>query len=351
MGFFTEQELLSLQIDNMILHVVSDQDFEIQHSRPVEHAGFFLDRIRDTDTSPLFEFNHNSPTKQVLERVATGVESFETGTQALSREFARLHGKTSKGGAFFVFELSSDQLLTRYYSLIKYDYQQAVEQERGDGGDLLRLILQAFVAQKKAVQKSALIRVVDGVAEAAISATDRLSPGSDIADYFAKFLYVKRTQSDEELTRKVRDVLRETLNEIRDHLPDRSVARAFNRAQAALRDRPLIDEDAIFEVVIGAADAIGNERLASEVSTRVARKLRSAKLDGIAFPPDRQVLRLPPIRKVSTTEGVVIQYPDDADRGIVDRRTLPEGGEIITIRTAHVTEDKVVREGSRPTNR
>ncbi|TAY23182.1 hypothetical protein ELH92_18945 [Rhizobium ruizarguesonis] len=351
MGFFNDEELQSLRIENMILHVVSENDFEPQRARPVEHGEFFLDRIKDTDAAAIFEFTGDSRSKLHLERIAAGDVSFETGAQEVSRLFALLHDRTSRAGAFFVFELRTNDDRVRLYSLIKYDYQQVIEQApAGDDGSLLRLILQAFVAQKRAVQKSALVRVVDGVAEAAISAKDRMMPGIEIADYFARFLQVRRTRSDEELTRTVRNLLRTTLDEIRPHLPDQDVARAFRRVTAALRDRAMINGEVISEVVIAAAEGIGNEELTADVQKRVARKLRSAKLEGLTFPPDRNVLRLPPLRRVTTTEGVVLLYPDGADKAIVERERLGDGGEKITIRTAHVTEDKVVREGIRKPN-
>ncbi|MDM9645509.1 nucleoid-associated protein [Rhizobium sp. S163] len=351
MGFFTEQELLSLRIDSMILHVVGDVEFEAQNARPVEHQEFFLGRIRDTNASPIFEFDPESSTKKVIERIASGAESFELGSQKLSREFAKEHDGTSKPGAFFVFQLSSNEPSARYFSLIKYDYQQAIEQSRGEAGNLLRLIVQAFVAQKKAVQKSALVRVLNGTADALMTAADRISRGPDIADYFAQFLHVKRTRSDAELNQRVRDVIRETLQEVRDLLPDRDVARAFSRAKATLRDRAFIDRDAISEAVIAASDAIGREDFVIDVGARLDRKMRSAKLDGLSFPPDRKVLCVPAKRKVTTAEGVTITYPDEADVNIVDRRELPGGGEIITIKTARVMEDVVVRETSKQAGR
>ncbi|MBB3458692.1 hypothetical protein FHT86_007018 [Rhizobium sp. BK313] len=336
-----------MRIETMILHVVSDEDFEVQQVRPVEYADFFLDRIKDTDAAAVFEFNEDSTTKRHLEEIATGAESFETGAQELSRLFSLLHDGTSRAGAFFVFELRCDDEHTRLYSLIKYDYQQVIEQSGAGGANLLRMIMQAFVAEKRAIQKSAIARVTGGVAGAAVSAKDRMAPGIEIADYFARFLQIKRTRSDEELTRTVRNLLRATLDEIRQHLPDRDVARAFRRAQDGLRDREFISGEVIGEVVVAAAEAQGNEVVMADIQRRLRRKLSSAKLDGLSFPPDRTVLRRPPLRRVATTEGVVVLYPDDADRAIVQRDRSADGSETITIRTAHVTEDRLVREGSR----
>lgn len=347
MGFFTNEELDSLRIEDMILHVVSGDPFEPQVARDVEHPEFFIDRIKDTDVAPVFEFDPHSVTKARLESVAARRETFEQGAQSLSREFARLHDGASRAGAFFVFELSCHNPRVRLYSLIKYDYQQVIEQGGAEGGNLLRLIVQAFVAQKRAVQKSALVRVVDGVAEITVSARDRVKQAPDIGDYFANFLAVARNHTDEELNRKVVDVIRQTLVDVQHLLPDRNVPRAFRRAKAALRERVEITERAVVEAVVAAAEAQDDEAVRTDLDVRVRRKLRSAKIDGLAFRPDRAVLGRPALRRVRTTEGVVLTYPDDADGAVVHRQPSVNGGEVITIRTRQVMEDQLVRDGSR----
>lgn len=347
MGFFTDEESASLTIDDMILHVVSDEEFAPQQARAVEHPDFFIDRIRDTDAAPVFAFEPASPVKTQLQRIAAGDDSFEQGSQALSREFARFHGGSSRSGAFFVFQMSCHDPRVRLYSLIKYDYQQVIEQGEAAEGNLLRLIVQAFVAQKRAVQKSALVRVVAGEAEIAVSARDRMKPAPEIGDYFARFLDVKRSLSDEQLNLKMLEVVRTTLAESRDMLPGRDVARAYRHAQGVLRDRAQINGDAVAEAVIAAAGAQENEDVRAELDARTRRKLRSRKIDGLAFRPDLIVLRRPPLRRVRTTEGVVVTYPDDADRAVVNRERFDDGREVITIHTERVTEDDLVRDGSR----
>lgn len=347
MGFFTDGELASLRIENMILHVVSEDEFAPQEERAVEHPDFFIDRIRDTDASPVFDFDPNSQTKTQLQRMASGADTFERGAQALSREFARFHGGSSRAGAFFVFELACQDPSVRLYSLIKYDYQQVIEQGDAEDGNLLRLIVQAFVAQKRAVQKSALVRVVDGVAEDAVSARDRMKPAPDIGDYFGSFLHVARSHSDEQLNRKMLEVVRNTLAQSRDMLPGRDVARAYRHAQGVLRDRVQINGDAVAEAIIAAAGVQENEDARAELDARTRRKLRNARIDGLAFRPDLIILRRPPIRRVKTTEGVVVTYPDEADGAVVRRERLEGGREVITIHTEQVTEDDLVRDGSR----
>lgn len=344
MGFFSDGEVGSLRITNMILHVVGDGVFTPEPARAVEHAEFFIARIFDTDASSVYSFNETSNTKAQIERIASGATSFETGTQALSREFSRLHVGSSRDGALFIFELSTDAPETKIYSFVKYDYREAIEQAAVDEGGLLRRIVTAFIADKKAIQKSAIVRVVNGVAELPISTRDRMKQSPAIGDYFATFLDVSRALSDEELNKKTIEVLRTTLTSCKELLPEQDVASAFRRAQGILRDRQEINEAAMTDAILAAAGNPEDEGVRSTLQTTTRRKIRAAKLEGLEFRPDRNILRRPPLRKVRTTEGVTLTYPDDAEGVTVRRERLAAGAERFTIQTACVTEDKLVRD-------
>ena len=347
MGFITEDENGSLHITNMILHVVGGGEFVPEAARAVEHVEFFIARIRDTDVSPVYSFEQTSNTKSQIERIATGDVSFEEGAQALSRDFSRLHVGSSRDGALFIFELSTHDPETKLYSLVKYDYREAIEQSTADEGGLLRRIVTAFIADKKAIQKSTIVRVVGGVAELPISTRDRMKSSPDIGDYFAAFLDAFRTLSDEELNKKVVEVLRTTLAACKDLLPEQDVAGAFRHAQGILRDRQEINGAAISDAILAAAGNPEDEEARSTLQSTTRRRIRVAKLEGLEFKPDRQVLRRPPLRKVRTTEGVTLTYPDDAEGVTVRRERLAAGAEIFTITTACVTEDKLVRDPAR----
>ncbi|HEX2083851.1 MAG TPA: hypothetical protein VHF86_10265 [Xanthomonadaceae bacterium] len=341
MAFLTDAERRTLKIDAMILHVVGQDPFVPEPARTVEHAPFFIARILDTDVSAVHSFEDDSATRTRLERMARSEEAFDAGAQALSREFSRLHGATTREGAFFIFALVTDDPRVRLYSLIKYDYREAIEQT-GDDRHLLRRIVHAFIDDRKAIQKSALVRIVDGRADPAVAAHDRVTSTSEISDYFAAFLGVRRTRSDRELNAEVAEVLRRTLQEARDVLPDHDVARALHHAKAVLRDRQQIHEEAIADAVLSAAGDPRDDDTRTRLLARTTRKLETAKLGGLVFPPDREVLERPPLRRLRTVEGVVLSYPDEADPVTVRRERTGQGGEVITITTDHVLEDRLV---------
>ena len=134
MGFLTEVERDQLRIESMTLHVVSNEDFDPMPSQTVEHSSFFIGRILDTDVAAVYQFKVVSGSRDRLQSMATGATSFEAGAQDLSREFSRQHGTTTRDGAFFIFDLRTDDPGVRIYSLIKYDYREAIEQSEGEDG-------------------------------------------------------------------------------------------------------------------------------------------------------------------------------------------------------------------------
>lgn len=349
MGFFTQEETASLTIESMILHVVGGDIFTPEAERVVEHAQFFIDRILETNVVPVYSFEPVSQTKAQLEQMATGVVTFEAGAQALSQDFSRLHGGGSIDGALFVFALRSADPAVKLYSLIKYDYSEAIEQSERDGASLLRKIVHAFVADKKAVQKAALVRVNAGVADLLVGTKDRAKAAPAIGDYFARFLEVARTLSDAELTEKAITALRLAVTDSKEYLPNQDVPKAFRRAKAALRDRQEISGDAIVEAVFAAADDPADEAVRARIREIALRKVQQARLAGIVFRADRQQLGRPPLRRIKTVEGVTVTYPDALERATVERTVSADGGEVITITTQRVTEDVVVPDPTRRT--
>lgn len=349
MGFLTDVEREQLRIAAMILHVVGEEEFHPQPARVVEHVNFFIARILDTDTSPVYQFKEISAARDLIQNMAAEVTTFEAGAQDLSREFSRQHGTTTRDGAFFIFELRIDDPTVRIYSLIKYDYREAIEQSEGeDGQQRLRRIIHAFIDDKKAVQKAALVRISDGQADLMVAAKDRTKKSPEIADYFATFLDVERTLDDDELNRLLVEALRKTFTDCKDLLPNNDVASALRQAKAVLRDRQQIDEDAIADAVIAGAGHPANEETRNLLRHRTSMKLRKHRLAGLEFPPDRQILRKPPLRRIRTTEGVTVTYPDEVNAVTVQRTRNPAGqGEIITITTDRVVEDTIVPDSAR----
>ncbi|MBN8648895.1 MAG: hypothetical protein J0L55_13150 [Caulobacterales bacterium] len=347
LSFLSEDEIGSLRLTGMILHVVGDQEFSPEHERIIEHEEFFIDRIKNTDVSPIFKFNADSQTKSRIESISNGAITFEQGAQELARDFSRLHVAASRDGAFFIFEMSCNEQNTKIYSFVKYDYSEAIEQSSTEEGSLLRRIVTAFIADKKAIQKATLIRTVNGVAQDAVSALDRAKQAPDIVDYFAKFFGVERNRDNQELNRNTLEVVRHVIVSEKDNFPNCDAASAVRQAQGYLRDCQIINNQTISDSIMLALGNPDNEADRTRVNRKTERRIASNRLSGLSFAPDRNILRLPLTRKVKTIEGVIISYPNDEGGTLVSRTPREEGGETITITTSLITEDSVVSNKSR----
>lgn len=349
MTFLNDDELASLRINHMILHVVGGkQAFDPQPAmQGIEHIGFFLARIQDAAVSGVHRFEDKSSTRELLQQMASLTVGFEDGAQELSRRFSNDHVGSSRNGAFFVFELGTDDPDVVFYSLIKYDYGEAIELYEDNGRNALRQIVQAFVRQKRAIQKSCLVRVRGGVVESHVSAIDRMGEAPDLTDYFQKFLEVVRDRDTQELSRKLSEVLRNTLQQCRSQLPNEDVPAALAATKDHLRGRDSVDDEGIREALFVAAGR-PSEEIRAEIDKVLAKQLKEKKLAGVSFRPDPNTLRRAPRHKIYTAEGVQLVYPGEQENRAVTRQRTEGGGWTITIRTKqNLVLDETVSETSR----
>ena len=334
MSFLNEEETASLTVRRMILHVVGGVgEFEAQKEMAdLDHSAFFLDRIRGAAIDGVHSFEAASDTKLRLERIARGDVSFEAGAQELSRSFSKAHVEASREGVFFVFELGvglDDRVI---YCLMKYDYRNVLELTARDGRQSLRSSVQAFVTERRAIQKSCLVRVVGGKAEDLASAFDRMGRAPDLTDYFGRFLEVRRSRSDVELTTSLGDMLGATLSSCREVLPGRDVVAALEASKGSLLGREVINENAVREAILVGGGSPQAERTRSELDDATTKQLKRHGLSGVEFRPAPAVLAQRPRLQIKTVEGVVLSYPGE-EEGKAVRRERDGSGWTITIRT------------------
>jgi hypothetical protein len=342
-GFFTDEEINSLRIEHMILHVVGGQTFTANPVRTVQHEGFFIGKIIDTAVDPVFSFEARSPTKSKLEAIATGKNTFERGAQALASSFNSKHVSSSSDGALFIFEMTVKDRSVRIYSLIKYDYREALQQDPKQPDGVLVRIINAFIDDNRAVQKAALIRVVAGVAENEVSARDRVKRAApELSDYFQEFLGVTREVDDAELSQKALDVVQATLQKFKADLPKQDVSAALASARGILGKAAMVSNQAIVDAILEGAGNPGDAVLVKKITDETQRRMRKAKLDNLTFKPVRTVLRQPPMRRLRTTEGVIVTFPDDAAGSTVQIVDNGAAGQRIIIDTKQITEDDLV---------
>ena len=349
MGFLSDAELASLRLARMSLHIVSDDIFRPEPELPIEHDDFLLDRIRDVSVSSVYRFIDNSITKTEIENIARRSIDFERGAQKLANNFSQLHRANTRDGAFFVFELGVDQQDVRIYALMKYDYREALELVQREGTAGLRRIIDAFVSDKSAIQKSALIRVVNGVADNEVSTRDRMGrPSPEITEYFLRYLQVERSRSDLDLTNIAKEIIRTALVDYKELLPRGGVAVAVSTAYDVLRNAPEVNEAVIAQAVWVGIGQPEDDEFKGKINASVERLISRKKISGISFVPEIRLLRRNVNRIVRTEEGVTIQYDTNLEGQSVRRVELSDGTYEFIVKTRSYTDDVLPENARRP---
>lgn len=345
MSFILDEELETLRVSRMIIHVVGllDEQFTPQPEIEVQQEAFFRARITSEASDGVHSFSETSAVKEALERMAVQKVDFQTGGQELARRFWEFHVRQSTSGAFFVLELLSDVAETTLYALIKYDYREAVELAHEDGSTVLRSIVQAFVKEKRAVQKFCLVRVRNGIAEALVSASDRMKEAPDLTDYFERYLGVSRSRTNAELSTKLNEALRRALEDVKEHLPNRDVGGAVARAKQTLQGRNTVTNDDVIDAMLHAADRPDDENIRTQFDKAGRRRLKSQNLQDVEFRPDRRTLQVQPRRIVRTAEEVKLEFPAEQIGRSITRQNGPDGI-VFTIRTSR----QLVEDGTLP---
>lgn len=346
MAFFTDDEQQALRVVRMIIHVVgrADEEFSPEAEIEVQEEAFFRARIVAEAGDAVHEFADGSRVRPIIESMGRGEVSFQDGGQELARLFARDHVRTAISGAFFVFELDVGDA-TRIYALIKYDYREAVEFSQTGGRSVLRAIVQAFVKERKAVQKICLIRVVAGVAERMVAAADRMQQAPDLTDYFARYLGVRRNRTDAELSDRLNDAMRSSLNDLREHLPN-GVPVALRLMKGALQGLETVTNDDVVNAAMHAAGRPDNEQVRTVIEAMTRKFLKRHRLEEVAFTPEERIFQLRPREYVRTAEEVRLEYPAEQLGHSVVREDR-DGATVFTITTTRRVEDGTVADRSR----
>ena len=345
MSFFSEEEAAGLRIARMNFQIVGEDTFVARPAmRSVEQAEFFLGRILDVDVGAAFGFQDRSNTRAQLQRMARGTLGFSAGAAALAGDFHDRHVGQSKPGAFFVFELECGIEGTRLYALLKYDYSEVLTLRRANAGEQLRRVVQAFVKDKRALQKSALVRVVGGEVEAVLSCRDRAERSPDITDFFAGFLGVVRTRDDVELNRDAISALTDIVKQAPDGTWPEGNAQAIRVMRQALRESVEISEETAFQAVFIAAGRPADGAQAEALRQLADRAWRRRRLLGLVFRPDPTVIRVIQKRRIRTVERIQLSYPDELTGVRVVTEAAPDGSAVITIRTQAIESNEIDNE-------
>jgi hypothetical protein len=332
MAFLDEAQLQRLQIRRMVFHVVGPRDADLvllEELNPVVHAEFFLDRVRATNNGNRFRFVRGSATCASLRHIAADPGRFAEESRQLATRFQRGHGGNTAKGVFLLLQLETGGV--QYFSVIKYDHETVLHYLVERGHVTLEQIRDAFVRTPEALQKCALIQLVDDGGELCV--VDR-SNRAHISRYFQVFLEVDREFSTEQLTERLVEAAKTVGTQHRDDLPLAIRRNLHARIYDAVQQQGAFDSHDAAPFLTAVFGPLPPD---SPIGRSFARELRSQRIEGEAFHLAPDAVRRPAKRHTVTSEGIEIIFNDE-NRDHIER--VQENGEtIIKIRTGGIEID------------
>lgn len=312
MAFFDDAELETLEIKQMVFHLVGPkaEDFiTLDAIDPGEFQDFFLDRIRSVNSGAAYVFTDASATRERLSRISLAPDLFQAESEKLAEDFQRVHGGGTAAGAFLVFRLEANG--EEVFALLKYDDETVLtyeveEDDKGRRHVSLEAIERTFVQNPEALQKSALIRLTEEGGD--LTVLDRRNQ-QKVARYFEGFLAARRLHDDAQLTETLATVTRNVIRENRELVDDRVYREASRRTYdaAAAGGQLGADEQRRFlEAVIGQNLPDGHALLG-----KFRNALRSARIESAPVTLDARRLRRPTVMRYVTRNDIQIRVPTD----------------------------------------
>ncbi len=340
MGFLSEDERSSLKLERMIFHVVGktlDEPVILDEIDPLQEAEFFLERVKAAARGNLFRFREHSETERHLRSIRLDPTQFGKASAALARDFNDRHKSQMSNGALFLFDLSA-QGDARFFAIVKYDHEEAVNytlhSEGGRQQVVLRRFAESFVKKNEAMQKVALVRLGDTGGDIAVY--DR-SYRTNISEYFKGFLRAQRVHDETTNSAKLAEAFKRTFSEHRNILPPAVKAGGLDVMYDRLRAMNEFDPDKIDGPVTAVFGQVDEN---SPILRTLRRNLRSQGIADEAFQISADGIRKPKRRRIKTFEGVTIRY-DVEGADSIKQNDLADGRTQIVITTQKIVESDV----------
>lgn len=356
MTLLNDEETGALAIERMIFHVVrpeSEDPLFLAEVDPPQFTDFFIERVKDTIKGAAYHFAPGSGMPALLRRalaVGEGDEFVRVSREIAARFKAKV--KTDKRfapGVLMLFVLNAGG--ERLAAIIKYEHQQVISysyQKDEDGNPLLdadgnpvpdlKSLMDTFTKDRKAMQKSAVIRLGRAGGADEEARKDRLvvidhSSGRyrDASQHFANFLDIKRAMESADMTKRLEDAALAAIQTHKDDVPPevarapkRFIREAMARMEGFDHERP---EEFLGAIVQGLnPDAPILETFRGRLSdcglATEAFRFEGARRPGAEF------------RKVVTNERVVLIFSKGhEDEGMVNIDEQDGGGVTITVRS------------------
>jgi len=359
MSFLNEKEVENLTIERMIFHVVdpaSESPTFLAEIKPPQCIDFFVERVKETLRGAAYEFLPGAGVPSLLYRALPsqkGSDEFVKISHDLAERFKEKvkQDKRLAPGVLMLFALKTAEN-NRLIAVIKYEHQQVVsysyiKDEKGapildaEGNPVpdLQTLVETFTKDRKAMQKSAVIRFQknddsrsDDDLQSSIVVIDHSSGRyRDATQHFANFLDIRRALEPVELTKRLEDAAVESIKVHKSEVPPevakapkRFVRTAMSRLEGFDFEKP---EEFLSAVLQGVAP---EAKILKTFKSKLANKNISTeafKFEGATPPPAEY-------RRVVTKEGITLLFSAGHEENKnVEIKSEENGGVEITIRS------------------
>jgi hypothetical protein len=322
----SEEEIKNLSVEKFIFHVVhhgNDEPILLDETPIGDFEDFFLERAMETLRGNRFTFADGSITRTLLKQVLDDDSQFVPVSKTLAQTFHAGRDKRIKPGVMILMTLATDQ--RKLLSVLKYDHEEAVTYDIQDAKAILKAIANSFTKSADALQKSALIEIVDGCDN--IVVVDK-TVRHEITDFFRGFLACKRLFDEKQMTQAVEALVVEVVKKHQNDLPTDITQNVRDRYYDTVQRRDKFDAAEFFAEFFGAHGS-------AAVRASFDKGLVKKGMEGEVFKFDKSAVKKLRPQKYKTAEGVKIDVPEQASDTVKTETTA--AGAVITITTSRLT--------------
>lgn len=317
-----------IAITKFIFHIVHDgqKSATLMDDTPLgKFDVFFKERILEVIDGNRFEFVEGSLFLDKMLEINSRPSKFIEVSKELAREFHTHQDKRIKPGVMILMQLKIKQ--QRAFVLIKYDNENVITYQKKGTQALLSEISNTFSKNKNALQKSAIVYMEDTPYVSVIDHSER----EHITQFFKGFLGVERSYDEKTLTEKLRECYINTIKEHKDTLPASYTRHANELFYEIVQKQKEYEKETFVKTIFG-------EHYTDDIQRTFRRQAHKSDIQGEHFTLYKDIQK-PSKRKYRTSEGVLIQYSQDAS-DTVHIDDTKDDKTIITITTAKLIEEK-----------
>lgn len=218
-GVLTSGDKQRIKISHFIFHIIiTDEDIPHYLDEVVmtdEQQKFFKDRLIDSSTGTQYLFlekDKSDLVRSIKEIINNPEEKFIEKSRELASNFVRFHKKTMSDGVYIISLIKLYDNTPLLY-LVKMDQKKVLRYkvESTDTGKraILEEIINTFVEDKNAIQKSAIIDIGEYYQWDVLAFDRSKDGGKGITDYFRNYLGVIEREDASVLTRKAVNAVRQ----------------------------------------------------------------------------------------------------------------------------------------------